>query len=77
MIKLKNLIGEEKQPLKESSDELADMVGQAEKLGKQFKGFAHEISRDLDSRDNRLVGKALKDYNTFFNSFKAMWKRIA
>lgn len=83
MIKLKSLIGEEKQPLNEKLpgheidhglDYIADS---AEKLGRNLRSFAHSVSRDLDSRENRLVGKALKDYNTFFNSFKTMYKKIS
>ena len=65
-------------PLNEANDYGLDSItDQAEKLGRQFKTFAHAVSRDLDSGENRLVGKALKDYDKFFNSFKHMYKQIS
>jgi|TARA_R110000824_G_scaffold344_7_gene2551 hypothetical protein len=83
MIKLKSLIGEDKQPLNEKlpgHDEdygLDYIADSAEKLGKNLRSFAHDVSQDLDSGENRLVGKALKNYNAFFNSFKTMYKKIS
>jgi|10_taG_2_1085330.scaffolds.fasta_scaffold24624_5 hypothetical protein len=85
MIKLKELIKEyglkdmtwnRPKPLNEAPDELAELVREFSRLGKLFKKYAHTRSRDLDSGGNRLVGKALKNYNTFFASFKAMYQRI-
>jgi len=55
---------------------LESIADRAEQLGKLFRGFAHDVSQDLDSGENRLVGKALKNYNAFFNSFKTMYKKI-
>ena len=56
--------------------DLLDIADQAESLGNLLKKFTHAISRDLDSQENRLVGKALKDYNAFFASLKKVYKAI-
>ena len=56
--------------------DLLDIADQAESLGKLIKKFAHTVSRDLTSQENRVVGKALKDYNTFFASLKQVYKAI-
>jgi hypothetical protein len=56
--------------------DLLDIADQAESLGKLFKKFAHAVSRDLTSQENRVVGKALKDYNAFFASLKKVYKAI-
>ena len=55
---------------------LESIADRAEQLGKLLRGFAHDVSQDLDRDENRLVGKALKNYNAFFNSFKTMYKKI-
>jgi len=64
-------------PLNEFDDYgLESIADRAEQLGKLLRGFAHDVSQDLDRDENRLVGKALKNYNAFFNSFKTMYKKI-
>ena len=76
---MKESIREEIQRLNEleyTPADLLDIADQAESLGKLFKKFAHAVSRDLTSQENRAVGKALKDYNAFFASLKKVYKAI-
>ena len=76
-LQLKQIIKEEIERLNEyGAEDILDIADQAESLGKLLKGFAHAVSRDLDSQENRLVGKALKDYNNFFASLKKVYKAI-
>ena len=76
MIKLKDILKERK-ILKEFDDYgMESITDKVEELGKLLNGFAHDVSQDLDSRENRTVSKALNDYKKFFQSFVKMYKTI-
>ena len=71
MIKMKEIVGSiistEDVQLKEleyTPVDLLDIANQAESLGKLVKKFAHTVSRDLDAKENRLVGKSTMWQNT-------------
>ena len=73
--KLKEMIQEEL--LKETSQyEILDVADQSEKLGNVFKKWAHGMSSQYDSKTNRLIGKALKEYNAYFATLKKVFKEV-
>ena len=77
--RFKEIIREEIQRLYEleyTPGDLLVIADKSESLGKLFKKFAHTISRDLNSQENRIVGKALKEYNIFFDTFKKVYKAL-
>ena len=56
--------------------ELGEINKKSQELGKEFKKMAHKLSRDLDSKENRAVGKCLKAYNDYFALLKKMNKEL-
>ena len=77
--RFKEIIREEIQKLHEleyTPVDLLDIANKAGSLGILFKKFTHTVSRDLSSQENRLVGKALKEYNVFFATFKKVYKAL-
>jgi|1_EtaG_2_1085319.scaffolds.fasta_scaffold50750_3 hypothetical protein len=73
-LKLKEIIREEL--LKEDQYEILDVADQSEELGKLFKTWAHSVSPQYDSKTNRLIGKALKEYNAYFATLKKVFKEV-
>ena len=76
MIKLKDFLQEAK-PLKEFDDYgMESMADNLEKMEKELIGFAKDVRRDLDPKEMNLVKKALKDFQTFYKSYKHMYTQI-
>ena len=48
----------------------------SQELGIEFRKMAHQLSRDLSSKENRAVGKCLKAYNEYFALLKKMNKEL-
>ena len=53
---------------------LDDINKKSQEIGKDFRKMAHSISKDLDTNDNRVVGKCLKVFNNYFALLKQMNK---
>jgi len=53
---------------------LDDINKKSQEIGKDFRKMAHSISKDLDAKDNRVVGKCLKAFNNYFVLLKQMNK---
>ena len=70
MIKMKDILHE----LEYKPGALDGINKKSQELGKEFRKMAHTISRDLDSKENRAVGKCLKAYNNYFALLKEMNK---
>ena len=63
--------------LKETSQyEILDVADRSEELGNVFKKWAHGMSSQYDSKTNRLIGKALKEYNAYFATLKKVFKEV-
>tara|TARA_B100000902_G_C26405672_1_gene479890 strand:+ start:57 stop:353 length:297 start_codon:yes stop_codon:yes gene_type:complete len=68
---------EEKKPIKEleyTPGDLKKINDMSQELGKTFRKMANQLSRDLDIKENRVVGKTLKAYNSYFAELKKMNK---
>ena len=76
MIKLKDFFQEGKL-LKEFDDYgMEAMADNLEKVERELIGFAKDVKRDLDPSEMNLVKKALKDFQTFYKSYKRMYTQI-
>tara|TARA_B100000902_G_scaffold121935_1_gene122019 strand:- start:340 stop:636 length:297 start_codon:yes stop_codon:yes gene_type:complete len=64
------------QELEYTPGDLDSVNKKSQELGKLFRKMANQISRDLDSKENRAVGQALKAYNAYFAELKKMNKAL-